>query len=85
MIWLWAAISIVLFFVGFFSGRHFRQTNRKQEAVQPPHIGTFIISTADGEVYTVFDTDPKTLKQGDFVAVDILFADVKKSQQNQGA
>ena len=73
MIWLWAAISIVLFFVGFFSGRHFRETNRKQEAARPPHIGTFIISTTDGDIYTVFDTD------------DILFADVKKSQQNQGA
>ncbi len=79
MTWAWIVICTVLFFIGFFSGRYFRGTKDQR------HIGTLIIDVTDGGIYTVFDTDPKTLKQGDLVALDILFADVKKSQQNQGA
>ena len=84
MDWFWWVIYVVTSLLCYLAGLFIGWKDAKKNM---PHIGTLIIDKFDGGLYTVFDKDPKTMKKGDLVAVDILFADLGKlkSQQNQGA
>jgi hypothetical protein len=66
--------------VGYFLGR--KAGKEKEQLIT---IGTFIIDKDTGEIYTVFDIEPKDMQNGDVILMDIAFNDFSHSQETQGS
>ena len=82
MSWVTVVVGIVCLLIGFLIGVWFcRDVGHK--------VGTFIVDKwnpeINGGVYTVFDDDPLKFRNGQHVTLDVITADLGKSQQNQGA
>lgn len=83
MNWIMVVIEIAIAVVAFIGGYKVRKSREK-------NIGGFVVDhvnpEVNGGVYTIFDVDPMSLKDGETVVMDVMVADVNlpASQEEQG-
>ena len=85
-LWMVAALIFNILLMGIAVWVGYRlgcKANKEKEQIVT--IGTFFIDKDTGEIYTVFDIEPKDMQNGDVVLMDIAFNEFDHSQETQGS